>query len=216
VAALKNGIGVILARGSAQDGDGKVEADFTYDLMRSLYLSRIIQHFGIPDERKVLSGDAGRVEVYRFPGDDIYRFATYGLSEVQRRLGSKTGMELMFVLPATRVNESNVSDQSYAYLIRLSQKMLDQGCSVDVPSVFPPDPDGPWAMKATMLDEPRGESEDLLEIRLGRISIRPVWAIPISEGEWAMAEREGIEALDAAFENGSVELIDIHRASVAP
>lgn len=189
-----------------------MEANFTFDVARSIFLGRVIPHFGIPESRRTLKGKNNTVEILKFPSQSLVRFVTFGLSLAEGRCGDRIGRELLFVIPQEASEEDQRS--AFAFLVDVCAHVLELEQRLEVPSMSPPSKVSPWEMKAILFDEPRGEPEDLESIPTGSGDAKLTWVVPLHESEWKLATQRGLETLDEYFEANSVDLVDIHRRSL--
>jgi len=70
-----------------------------------------------------------------------------------------------------------------------------------------------WTTKAILIDELRGESEELEEIIIGSEKVSLLWVVPINENEEKIILNKGIDAFDEYIENLPYSIINPVRPS---
>lgn len=197
-------------------GDGMQE-EFAFDVRRAVLLGAYIRSWGMPDSR--VEGRRGheKVEVYSFPprgGARVHRFATVGVSALFREGGGGTGYELFVVLPESLTGMSvdavsHVIMDVMAYSLRQAV-VFSVGSTIPEVRTFPPH----WLTRALLVDEPRGEAEELSRTHLGTEHVRLLWLVPLHQREESLVRLEGVEAFDERFDASDWSLADPMRGSV--
>lgn len=190
--------------------------ELSFDIRRTVILGAYMQEWQMPEYRVILSKPetAVHVEIYYFPAageDEIARFATVGLSANHRSNGHKAGTEWMLALTSDLGGES--VDRIFTYLSDLLAHHIESAGDSRIPRVMGESPLAPanWTTTALLLDELRGESEDLEEIKVGSEGVQILWAVPITGHEAALILREGVESFDAYIEDIEHSIIDPRR-----
>lgn len=190
--------------------------ELAFDIRRSVILSRYLKYWGIPEDRKSLSLNNSTVELYVFPGEDmdqVTRFATIGLSSCQMNDKTHCNSELLLVVPYETGHEQH--EEINQYLLSISSYILNTlSRNIKAEDIIPPftlAPNG-WP-KAILIDEPRGEPEELASFPISEQHVSLHWLIPIFDEECTMIQTEGIEAFDQAIDEMSISLVDTTRVS---
>jgi hypothetical protein len=71
-----------------------------------------------------------------------------------------------------------------------------------------------WAPRALILDEPRGEPEELEYFHIGHQHVNLIWLVPIYKAEYELIAREGVDAFYRLEEQSDWSLADPNRPSV--
>lgn len=190
-----------------------------FDIRRTIILGAYIKEWSMPEYRVTLSlfgqPDKGtNIEIYYFPprsGNDVARFATVGLSAVLRANGQRVGTEWMMALVDGLGGES--VDVIFSYISDLIAHHIEVVNDDLIPRVMEESPLAPsgWSTKAFLLDELRGESEELEEIAVGSEVVQLLWALPITTQEAALILSKGVEAFDSYMEGIQYSIIDPRR-----
>lgn len=188
------------------------EAALSFDVTRTVVLGRYIQAWGMPAHRVVMTGRAGqaRIEIYHFPpaaSAHPARYATVGLSRVHHKTGAAHA-EWMMALEAGLGGEG--VDRVYGYFCDLIAHSIENTDGSEPPRVMGASPLAPqkWTAKAILIDELRGESEELERIPVGSETVALQWVVPISQKEAALILEQGIDAFDAYIEDLAHSIID--------
>lgn len=196
--------------------NGADDKEFTFDVLRTIVLGKMMSYWGVPELRKRLTGEKGSVEIYRIPSQasaGLVRYATFGLSQLPRRNGELGVHELLFVIDEG--NFKNSASKSFDFMCELSANYLESAHEIELPSLVPPSALIPWRANALLFDEARGEEEDLAEMVIGARRVKLIWVIPLYEDEYKLIEKEGLAEFDRRCEVKRVDLVDIDRESVA-
>ncbi|OWR32958.1 hypothetical protein CDO73_00110 [Saccharibacillus sp. O23] len=189
-------------------------AELEFDIRRTVILSAYLKHWGMPEWRKILFDPDGeaRIELYYFPAssEDVpARFATIGLSDCRYDVsGDRIDSEWVLAL------ESDLGGESYErvfdYLADLLVHHIRHAAGSALPRLMPPSLLAPeqWTAKALLLDEPRGEDEELESFIVGDRRVSLVWALPITPSEAKRVSEEGIDRFDEYAEASDDSLID--------
>ncbi|GKT19635.1 suppressor of fused domain protein [Acidovorax sp. SUPP2522] len=188
----------------------------SFDVRRSIILGHYMHEWGMPEYRVITSKSSRKtyVEIYYFPAgkrSDVSRFATIGLSTALRPSGSPVSAEWMLALTSDLGGES--SDRIFGYIVDLIAHHIENAKNSITPIVMPESEIAPdkWSTKALLIDELRGESEKLDDIKVGVESVPVLWLIPISKKEVDIISNEGIEKFDEIIEGASYSIVDPRR-----
>jgi hypothetical protein len=194
VARLPDVIG-LTSRGT----DVAAANDLERDIRRSVILSAYMRAWGLPSERVVSRRGPDQVEVYLFPERSdplLSRFASVGVSGLEREDGTRASWELMMVLPLGLVGASakEVSD----FLLDVMAYSLRRDVVFEIGLTIPETPLMPknWKPRALLLDEPRGEPVELDHFHVGPQRVGLVWLVPIYQDERELVLNQGLDAFD--------------------
>ncbi|OWA34437.1 hypothetical protein B9G55_19275 [Saccharibacillus sp. O16] len=189
-------------------------AELEFDLRRTIILSVYLKHWGMPEWRKILfdSDEKTRIELYYFPSvsEDLpARFATIGLSAC-RYESSGAPIHSEWVMASERGLGGESYERLFDYLADLLVHHIRNGLGGGLPRLMPPSLLAPerWTATALLLDEPRGEDEELESFQVGDQRVELVWALPITPNEAKRISEEGIESFDDHAEESDYSLID--------
>lgn len=192
------------------------ERELSFDIRRTVILGAYMQEWQMPEYRVILSKPetAVHVELYYFPPveeGEIARFATVGLSAAHRLNGQAVGTEWMLALTADLGGES--VDRIFTYLSDLIAHHIEAASDSRIPRVMGESGLAPvsWTTTALLLDELRGESEELESIQIGSEAVQIQWAVPITGQEATLIFSEGVEAFDSYFKDIEDSIIDPRR-----
>lgn len=192
------------------------ERELSFDIRRTVILGAYMREWGMPEYRVILSkpGTAVHVEIYYFPAageDEVARFATIGLSATHRPNGQAVATEWMLALTSDLGGES--VDRIFTYLSDLIAHHIEAAGDSRIPRVMGESGLAPanWTTTGLLLDELRGESEDLEEIKVGSERVQILWAVPITGHEAALILLEGVESFDSCMEESEYSIIDPRR-----
>lgn len=184
-----------------------------FDIRRTIILNVYIKEWSMPEYRVIMTKpEIGLyIEIYYFPSNNDKipaRFATVGLSNSIRKTGKPTETEWMLALKPDLGQES--IDRIYSYFCDLIAHNIENIKSSEVPRVMTESALAPenWTAKALLIDELRGESEYLEEIKIGEEIISVLWVIPITHKEASLILQEGIDAFDTYIEKLHHSIID--------
>ncbi|WP_245367913.1 suppressor of fused domain protein [Paenibacillus silagei] len=196
------------------------ERELSFDIRRTVILGAYMRDWQMPECRIILSkpDTAVHVEVYYFPADDettVARFATVGLSAAHRPNGQAVGTEWMMALTSDLGGES--VDRIFTYLCDLIAHHIEGAGDSRIPRVMEESPLAPanWTTTALLLDELRGESEELEEIQVGSERVEILWALPVTAQEAVLILSEGVEAFDSYIEEIEHSIIDPRRLNAS-
>ena len=188
---------------------------FTNDVRRSVLLSTYIRCWGMPLHRVISRHtDTGHVlEVYVFPareGQPIARFATVGVSAHVCATGT-IDKELLMALPSDLGGATQ--DEVINFVLDIATYVIYSREDVEPPFVVPETPLAPraWTTRALLVDQARGEPDELGEIGLGDGEVELLWVIPVHLSEYGFIKAFGIPAFDALAEKGDLSLVDVGR-----
>lgn len=189
------------------------EKILNFDIRRTTILHLYMKEWAMPEYRVIMTKPENGIyiEIYYFPSINDQtpaRFATVGLSNSIRKSGTPTETEWMLAITPDLGQES--MDRIFSYFCDLIAHHIEHIKSSEVPRVMTESALAPenWTTKALLIDELRGESEDLEEIKIGEEIISVLWVIPITHNEASIILQEGIDAFDAYIENLHYSIID--------
>lgn len=189
------------------------EKALDFDIRRTIILNLYMKEWSMPEYRVIMTKpEIGvHIEVYYFPSINDKtpaRFATVGLSNSIRKTGKPTETEWMLALTPDLGQES--IDRIFSYFCDLIAHNIENIKSSEVPRVMTESALAPenWTTKALLIDELRGESEELEEIKIGEEVISVLWVIPITHKEARIILQEGIDTFDAWIEKQQHSIID--------
>ncbi|RAV16731.1 suppressor of fused domain protein [Paenibacillus contaminans] len=189
------------------------EKALDFDIRRTIILNLYMKEWSMPEYRVIMTKpEIGvHIEVYYFPSINDKtpaRFATVGLSNSIRKTGKPTETEWMLALTPDLGQES--IDRIFSYFCDLIAHNIENIKSSEVPRVMTESALAPenWTTKALLIDELRGESEGLEEMKIGEEVISVLWVIPITHKEARIILQEGIDAFDAWIEKQQHSIID--------
>ncbi|MEK3880827.1 suppressor of fused domain protein [Paenibacillus sp. FSL M7-0420] len=192
------------------------ERELSFDIRRTFILGAYMREWQMPEYRVILKKPetGAYVEIYYFPaveGEEIARFATVGLSATHRPNGQAVGTEWVMALTSDLGGES--MDRIFTYLSDLIAHHIEAAGDSRIPRVMEESPLAPanWTTTAFLLDELRGESEELEEIQVGSERAQILWALPVTAQEAALILSEGVEAFDSYVEDIEHSIIDPRR-----
>ncbi|WP_042169656.1 suppressor of fused domain protein [Paenibacillus gorillae] len=193
------------------------ERKLSFDIRRTIILGAFIKEWSMPEYRVILNqpDKAIHIEIYYFPAvsdNDVARFATVGLSGTLRSNGQPIYTEWMMALSSDLGGES--VDRIFSYVCDLIAHHIETSRNSQIPRVMEESGLAPanWSTKAFLLDELRGESEELEEIQIGNEVVQVVWALPITAQEASLILREGVEAFDSYMADTEHSIIDPRRS----
>jgi hypothetical protein len=193
------------------------EKKLAFDIKRSIMLCAYMDCWQMPDERVISRRGEDRIEIYSFrPHSEItiHRFATIGLSSICREDGAQANYELFMALPGDLRGATPQQVESFmmdvaAYSLRSNVKFCVSETIPETP-LMPPS----WAPRAILLEEPRGEPEELESFSVGSQQINLIWLVPIYKEELDFIREHGIEQFDELESKSEWSLVDPTRPSV--
>jgi hypothetical protein len=174
-------------------------AKLVFDIRRTLILGGYIRHWGMPEHRWISRKENHAIEVYSFPprtDEVVHRFATVGVSGVNREDGNPATYEFCMILPREL---GGASGQEVAFfMLDVAVHCYRQDVRCEVGATIPETPLMPanWKPKALLLDEPRGEPEELAQISIGDQRVELLWLVPIYADEYELIKTKGMDAFD--------------------
>lgn len=169
---------------------------FKRDIYRSLLLGRYIAAWGQPHHRRVAAKGDDQIEVYSFPSAHVTRLATIGVSCHVDSRGHAVAHEILLVLPSDLGGATSAAAEKFVLDLAVyslgSEVDFTIGRTIPETHLAPPT----WSARAFLLDEPRGEPEELEEIQVGPSSVSLVWVVPIYGVERDYILAHGLEAFD--------------------
>lgn len=191
-------------------------AKLVFDIRRTLILGAYMRHWGMPEFRWISRREDHAIEVYSFlPRKDevVHRFATVGVSAVNREDGKPANYELFMTLPHELGGASADEVVSFMLDVAVYSYRKDVRCSVGATVPETPLMPAQWRPKALLFDELRGEPEELSHILIGAQSIEVLWLVPIYGDERELVVSEGIEAFDLLDAQSEWSVADPRRPS---
>jgi hypothetical protein len=188
------------------------QEQFNLDLYRTHVLGRFILVWGAPRSRRVKTTDAYALEVWSFcdSANSVWRFVTLTVRRIAENLHHDAN-ELLVVLDGRSVG-LNTEELGFSYVTQLFSALDLSITSVQIPCVLETAMGMPWPPTCTLIDEVRGEKEELMRFQFSTRTIEYVWAIPMYQSESHYMRKAGIEALDLLTAN--VEMINPYRPPV--
>ncbi|MFD2118001.1 suppressor of fused domain protein [Paenibacillus yanchengensis] len=193
------------------------EKNLEFDIRRTMILHLYMKEWSMPEYRVIITKPEGGIyiEIYYFPARNEEmpaRFATVGLSNAIRKTGETIAAEWMLALKHDLGQES--VDRIFTYFCDVIAHHIENITSSEVPRVMTESTLAPenWTAKALLLDELRGESEELEEIKIGEEVINVLWVVPITPKEACIILEEGIEVFDTFIEQQQHSIIDPTRS----
>lgn len=191
--------------------------EFERDVRSALILGAYTRYWGIPDERVTSRRGSAVVHVYSFPPQKetpLHRFATVGVSALERDGGGAAGWEFVMILPASLAGASRSEVTSFildvtAYSLR-SDVRIARGNTIPETGPMPRS----WQPRAVLMDEPTGEPEELSTFHVGIQHVNLLWLVPIYQDELKLIAEKGLSAFDGFCERAKWSLADPARPSV--
>lgn len=191
------------------------EKALSRDVRDAILLGAYIRAWGPPRVRVKSVREDDDVAVYVFGGkSDFQRFATVGVSALRRDDGSSADWELLAVLPSSLAGAS--VEEVTNFILDLMAYSLRADVRIAPGETIPPSPLMPvsWVPRAILLDEPRGEAEELVHFQIGSQLVHLIWAIPIYKQELELIVQSGLEAFDQLQRLAEWSLVDPDRPAL--
>lgn len=194
------------------------EKALSFDIKRSIMLASYIKHWGQPSKRTVSRKNADEIgiEVYEFPAvkDEIYRIATIGVSSQELAPNQMANWELLMCLPDTLVGAA--SEHIVHYLLDVMAYSLRSDVEFKIGAMIPESPLAPhaWNTKAILVDEARGEAEEMSSFQIGAQQVDLLWLVPLTGTEYQFIKQKGIDEFDRIDAESEVSLLDVSRKSL--
>lgn len=191
------------------------EKQLEADIRRTIILGAYLKHWGMPDSRITSSRQGEVVEVYSFPpmseGGKVHRVASVGMSGVRRADGARVSYELLLTLPRDMGQVS--FEEAASFLMDVFAYSLRADVSFAEGNVIPETPLMPkhWNPRAILIDEPRGEPEELSNFQVGGQDVHLLWVVPIYRSEYELILRDGLDDFDRRCEQSEWSLADPRR-----
>lgn len=194
------------------------ENQLSFDIRRSILLSSYIKYWGQPSNRiiSLKENSSFGVEIYEFPPnkDSIFRFSTIGLSAQKVNNKDFSNWEFLFCLPEDIGRNDNSVTKNYlldimAYSLRSDVK-IQIGTTIPESNLAPK----PWKTKAILIDEARGEPEEMSCFKIGHQEVNLFWLIPITEAERQYIKKYGVTMFDHLESKSKFSLLDVNRQSM--
>lgn len=191
------------------------------DVYRTIVLGHYIDHWGMPEYRRITRKRSGQsfFEMYSFPSTDPMqplRIASVGIAEEIKADGEREGKEYLMVLPADMGGAS--LDEVFDYFADIAVHIVKNLTRSCLPRVLGPSALAPakWGMKALLIDEATGESDDFDTVSIGgKFDVEVQWLIPVHEAEYKFILEEGIDAFDELVQSSDQSLADVNRQGLA-
>lgn len=191
-------------------------AKLVSDIRRTFILGVYMRHWGMPEYRWISRREDHAIEVYSFPprkDEVVHRFATVGVSAVNREDGQPANYELCMILPDELGGASAEEVVSLILDVAVHSYPKDVRCSVGATIPETQLMPAKWSPKALLFDELRGEPEELSHIAVGDQCIELLWLIPIYRDEYELIHSEGIDAFDHLDAQSDWSVADPRRPS---
>jgi len=194
------------------------ERRLSLDIKRSIFLASFIKHWGQPSKRTISAkkGEEHGVEVYEFPpqNDGIYRIVTIGVSSQALVSGHTANWELLLCLPESLGGTDSVT--AVNYLLDIMAYSLRPDVEMKIGTLIPESSLAPcsWNTKAILVDEARGEAEEISSFTIGQQFIELLWLIPLTGNEYEFIKSKGIEEFDRIESKSDVSLLDVNRLGI--
>ncbi len=186
---------------------------FAHDVRRSVVLAAYIRCWGMPLHRVVARHqETGHViEVYEFLGTEeqpVTRFATVGVS-------SQLDTEFLLALPTDLGGAT--ATEAVDFVFDVAAHIVTERADATVPFGIPETPLAPkaWGRRAVLVDEARGEPEELGAMSVGDQTVGLLWVVLLHPSEYRLIKTEGVAAFDGLIEQGDFSLVDLGRPPVA-
>lgn len=156
-----------------------------------------------------------RFNVLTFESEpSVLRLATQGLAAARIDDQAPLMCELLLVVDKDFAGVSR--RQAVHFMLDLGANFLSR--NVKFPLKRPAVLDAtfsPWNQASVLLDEPTGESENLLVLEYDGRTADLVWVVPIYASEANLIRARGIEAFDALASSAAYSLADLRRPAFA-
>lgn len=195
------------------------EDQIYFDILRSIVLASYIKHWGFPFSRTISTkkDQAFGVEVYQFINREtgLYRIATIGVAAQTPITCHSYNKEFLLCLPLDLVDEDNTS-LLVNYVLDIMAYSLRSDVDLRVGSTIPESPLAPntWTTTAMLIDEARGEPEEMESFDIGIYSIDLLWLIPITGSEYKLIKSKGLQEFFQLEDKSDFSLIDVHRSGI--
>jgi hypothetical protein len=204
---------------SGSKNNQKKRCELRFDIYRSIVLGKYMPFWGMPEYR-VQSLSVKQelpIEIYYFPeihNKGIIRFATIGMALAKSPDERDIGHEWFLVL-ASDLSEQMI-DRVFEYMADLVANNIEV-CKnrhpvriLDSSQLAPPE----WTTKSVLIDEPRGEPDEMQMISIGTQEYDLQWIVPVTQQEAAYIHENGIERFDQIVEDTELSIIDTYRPSL--
>ena len=191
-------------------------AKLVFDIRRTLILGVYLRHWGMPEYRWITRREDHAIEVYSFPPRNeevVHRFATVGVSAVNRENGEPANYELCMILPDELGGAS--AEEVVSVILDVAVHSYREDVRGEVGATIPETPLMPanWQPKALLFDELRGEPEELSHVSVGDQCIEVLWLVPIYADDRELIKNDGIEAFDLLDAQSEWSVADPKRPS---
>lgn len=191
-------------------------AKLRFDIRRTLILGVYIRHWGMPEYRWISRHENHAIEVYSFPprkDEVVHRFATVGVSGVNGEDGNPATYEFCMILPDELCGASDEEVVHFMLDIAVHGYRKDVRCGVGATVPETELMPAKWIPKALLLDELRGEPEELSHIQIGDQCIDLLWLVPIYGDEYELIKSKGLDAFDLLDAESDWSVADPRRPS---
>lgn len=191
----------------------------TFDIYRSIVLSKYIEQWGQPLERTIFKHDHfANIEIYSFPAtadQTIHHFVTLGAGLAHQHHNDPVNFEYCFILGEPF--EAKFSDQMIEYLMNITAHLIRNrpNDTIRLISESQLTPDF-LKLTAILVDEARGECESLSDIHVSNHLNHTclMWLIPLYTSEAEYILKQGIDAFSELEEQYELSMIDFHRPKI--
>jgi hypothetical protein len=192
------------------------KAKLVFDIRRTIILGAYIRQWGMPEYRWITHSENHTIEVYSFfpRGDEVvHRFATVGVSEINGEDGKPADYEFCMILPDELGGVS--ADEVVSFILDVAVYTYRKDVRCRVGATIPETELIPakWGPKALLIDELRGEPEELSELSVGDQRVQLLWLVPIYGDEYRLIKSKGIEAFDQLDAQSEWSVADPRRPS---
>ncbi|MDM5179250.1 suppressor of fused domain protein [Massilia sp. DJPM01] len=203
---------------AASDMHGESDESLAFDVYRTIVLGRYMQHWGMPEYRRVIrkSADQSFFEMYTFPSTDPmqpFRIASVGLATQIKPDGEREGKEYFMVLPDDMGGAER--DEVFNYVADIAVHLVNNvRRSCHLPRLLGPSPLAPasWGAKALLIAEATGESEEFNIVSIGDgFEMEIEWLIPLREAEYKFILEKGMDPFDDLVQESEQSLADVNR-----
>ena len=191
----------------------------TFDIYRSIVLSKYIEQWGQPLERTIFTHDHfANIEIYSFPAtskQSIHRLVTIGAGLVHQHHTDPVNFEYCFIF-GEHLNEEQEA-QMVEYLMNITTHLTTHRPNntfrlISESHLTP----AFLKLPAILVDEARGECESLSELHISDQLNHSclMWLIPLYASEAALILEQGIDAFSELEEQYEFSMIDFHRPKI--
>jgi hypothetical protein len=204
---------------SGGSDDQKTRQELSFDIYRSIVLGKYMLGWGMPEYRvrSFSTKQEFPIEIYYFPefcNKGVIRFATIGMALA--RSPDNKGIDHEWFLALGSDLPKQMVDRVFEYMADLVANNIEV-CKnryplrvLDASQLAPSE----WTTKSVLIDEPRGEPDDMQMISVGTQEYNLQWIVPVTQQEAAYIHKNGIESFDQLVESAELSIIDTYRPSL--